>query len=44
VVDLETGLEWMWSRDEFFNKRFVMQEMFNKKEDEEDWKLPKVST
>lgn len=41
VVDLETGLEWMWSRDEFFNKRFVMQEMFNKKEDEEDWKLPK---
>ena len=44
VVDLETGLEWVWSREKFLNRKFVMQEMFEKFEDGEDWQLPPVSS
>lgn len=37
VIDLETDLEWVWTRETFFNRKFVMQEMFEKFEDDEDW-------
>ena len=37
VTDLETDLEWVWSRQTFFNRKYVMQEMFDKFEDGEKW-------
>ncbi|ELU02132.1 hypothetical protein CAPTEDRAFT_196619 [Capitella teleta] len=39
VSDLETNHEWMWPREEFLNRKFVMQEMFQKHQAGEnvDW-------
>jgi len=39
MVDLETDHEWTWERQHFLNRKFVMQEMFTKYQDGEDWKL-----
>lgn len=44
VTDIETDLQWMWPKDKFLNRKFVMQEMFQKFEDDEDWKVPAVSS
>jgi kinesin family protein 1 len=43
VIDAETGIEWLWSREKFFNRKFVMQEMYSKFADGEDWHMPPVS-
>ncbi|KAK2174001.1 hypothetical protein NP493_836g01049 [Ridgeia piscesae] len=37
VVDLVTGLEWIWSREKFLDRKCVMDEMFAKFEDGEKW-------
>ncbi|KAK3102002.1 hypothetical protein FSP39_008034, partial [Pinctada imbricata] len=40
---LETGNEWMWDRNKFINRKFLMQEMYqNYVEGADDWDVPKV--
>lgn len=41
VVNVETKHEWVWSREKFLNRKFVMQEMYQNYLDGEDWQLPK---
>ena len=43
VVDLVTGLEWIWSREKFLDRKCVMDEMFAKFEDGEKWQPLPVS-
>ena len=35
-------MEWVWTREKFFNRKFVMQEMFEKCQDGEEWEKPQV--
>ena len=42
MIDLETDHEWIWERQHFLNRKFVMQEMFSKYQDDEDWQMDKV--
>ena len=44
MTDLETDHEWIWERQHFLNCKFVMQEMFSKHQDGEDWQMSPVST
>ena len=43
MTDLESGHEWVWPKEKFLNRKFVMQEMYDKFEDDEDWKMAAVS-
>lgn len=43
MIDMETELYWYWPREKFLNRKFVMQEMFEKYQEGEDFKLPNVS-
>ncbi len=43
MTDLETGSEWTWTREKFLNRKFVMQEMYEKYQDGEDFAMPPVS-
>ena len=43
VVNVETKHEWVWPREKFLNRKFVMQEMYQNYLDGEEWELPKVS-
>ena len=36
VVNLESGLEYYWPREKFYNRLGVMQELFNRFDDDED--------
>ncbi|KAK2143188.1 hypothetical protein LSH36_870g00010 [Paralvinella palmiformis] len=36
MVDLETDHEWVWTREKFLNRKYIMQELFQKFEDGED--------
>lgn len=36
AVNLETGLEYYWSREKFYNRKCVMQELFNRFDDDDD--------
>jgi hypothetical protein len=36
MIDLETNHEWVWSKAKFLNRKFMMQEIFQKFEDGED--------
>ena len=36
MVDLETDHEWVWSKEKFLNRKFIMQELFQQFEDGED--------
>ncbi|CAB3985233.1 kinesin KIF28P [Paramuricea clavata] len=40
MKNLQSGLEWMWSRTKFINRKYLMQEMYQDFEEGEDWKLP----
>ncbi|KAH9524310.1 Kinesin-like protein kif28p [Bulinus truncatus] len=41
VINLETKHEWVWPREKFLNRKFVMQEMYQTYLDGENWELPK---
>lgn len=42
--NLENGNEWLWDRNKFINRKFLMQEMYqNYVEGADDWDVPKVS-
>ncbi|CAL1536203.1 unnamed protein product [Lymnaea stagnalis] len=41
VINLETKHEWVWSREKFLNRKFVMQEMYQNYLDGDEWDLPK---
>ena len=39
MKDLNTGNLWLWGRDKFVNRRYMMQEMYQQYLDEdESWK------
>ena len=40
MKNLQSGLEWMWSRSKFINRKYLMQEMYQNYEEEVDWELP----
>jgi hypothetical protein len=40
MKNLQSGLEWMWSRTKFINRKYLMQEMYQDFEEGEDWELP----
>lgn len=43
MTNPKTGNEWMWDRNKFINRKFLMQEMYqNYIEGEDDWDLPEV--
>ena len=38
-----SGNDWLWDRNKFINRKFIMQEMYqNFVEGEPDWDLPQV--
>lgn len=40
-----SGNDWLWDRNKFINRKFIMQEMYqNFVEGEPDWDLPQVRT
>jgi hypothetical protein len=43
TTDLDTGHEWVWPRHKFFNRKYVIQEMYQNYTEGEDWELPPVS-
>ena len=43
VTNLETKHEWIWSRQKFLNRKFVMEEMYDNFQEGEEWDLPAVS-
>lgn len=40
VTNLETKHEWIWSRQKFLNRKFVMQEMYDNFQEGDEWDLP----
>ncbi|KAK3106540.1 hypothetical protein FSP39_022244 [Pinctada imbricata] len=40
VVDLETKHEWLWSKEKFMNRKYVMVEMYDDYEDGDEWQKP----
>ncbi|PVD36027.1 hypothetical protein C0Q70_02997 [Pomacea canaliculata] len=40
VINLETKHEWVWSRQKFLNRKYIMQEMFQNFQEKESWDLP----
>lgn len=38
--NLQSGLEWMWPRTKFINRKYLMQEMYQNYEEGEEWRLP----
>ncbi|CAH1773103.1 unnamed protein product [Owenia fusiformis] len=40
VTNIETEIEWVWPRTKFFNRKYVMQEMYENYAEGEDWQLP----
>ena len=41
--NLEKDLEYIWSRDKFVRRKYLMQEMYQNYTEGEDWVLPDVS-
>lgn len=42
MKNLENNLEWIWSKEKFFNRKYVMQELFEKYQDGESIDIDKV--
>ena len=36
MQNIETGLQYYWPREKFYNRKFVMQELFSKYDDDDD--------
>lgn len=43
MTNLETKLDWLWSRNQFINRKYLMQEMYQNYVEGEDWQLPDVT-
>ena len=43
VINLETKHEWIWSRQKFLNRKYIMQEMYDNFQEGDEWDLPPVS-
>ena len=43
VEDIQTEHEFFWGKDKFLDRQGIMEEMYDKFEEGEDWKLPPVS-
>lgn len=44
MKNLENGTEFIWPKEKFLNRLYLMKEMYrNYEEEEEDWDLPEVS-
>jgi len=41
VVNMETKHEFVWTREKFLNRKYVMQEMYQNFTDGEEWDVPK---
>ncbi|XP_064610663.1 kinesin-like protein KIF28 isoform X2 [Liolophura sinensis] len=41
VVHLETKHEWIWTRQKFLNRKYIMQEMYQNYQEGDEWDLPK---
>ncbi|XP_041372207.1 kinesin-like protein KIF28P [Gigantopelta aegis] len=42
VINLETKHEWIWPRQKFLNRKFIMQEMYQNHLEGEEWDLPEA--
>ena len=42
--NLDNELEYIWARDKFVRRKYLMQEMYQNFAEGSDWKLPDVST
>ena len=40
MKNLENGTEFIWPKEKFLNRLYLMKEMYNNYEDEDDWDLP----
>ena len=44
MKNLENGTEFIWPKEKFLNRLYLMKEMYNNYEEEDDdWDLPEVS-
>ena len=39
----EDDTEWLWDRDKFRNRKFIMQEMYQNYVEGDEWDVPQVS-
>ena len=39
VTQLESGYVWFWSKDKLINRKFAMEEMYQKFQNNEEWNL-----
>ena len=45
MKNLENGTEFIWTKEKFLNRLYLMKEMYsNYEEEEDDWDLPEVLT
>ena len=43
MKNLENGTEFIWTKEKFLNRLYLMKEMYsNYEEEEDDWDLPEV--
>jgi len=42
MKNLEDGTEFIWPKEKFLNRLYMMKEMYNNYEDEDDWDVPTV--
>jgi hypothetical protein len=42
MKNLAEGTEFIWPKEKFLNRLYMMKEMYNNYEDEDDWDVPKV--
>ena len=40
MKNLETGMEYLWPKNKFINRKYLMQEMYENYEEGEEWRLP----
>ena len=44
MKNLENGTEFIWPKEKFLNRLYLMKEMYNNYEEEDDdWDLPEVN-
>ena len=44
MKNLENGTEFIWTKEKFLNRLYLMKEMYsNYEEEEDDWDLPEVT-
>jgi len=43
MLNNSTGQEFFWSKEKFLDRLFIMKEMYQNREEGEEWDLPAVS-